>query len=814
MDSLLTMNNITLVPLGSRFFRVVQTDKAPAEGMAIQREVPEGGHPDSDAIVSQLVEMKYMDMEDALNIVQAMLHGYGKVQRFDRIKSLLVTETSSNLKRIFEILEMVDQPTKLDVETRVIPIKHAKAADIASRLNELVSESQGEKKEEVAQVAQPAGTVRRPASMIRARQAAAAAEAPVADTATALEAAMAERGIIQGKVKILSDERTNILIVISKPSNFIFIDQIVAALDVAVDPEVIVQVVALEFADAETISGLLNDFIGAAKAESETAPKAGEEGEATDSRARALEDFVRARAAAADRVRQAAGEGAASKIGQLSANTKILADKRTNTLLLMGTKSDIAALEDVIKKVDIMLAQVLIEAVILEVNLNNDTTYGVSWLQKSMTAYSQQTAGPNGGVSVRQPVASWGGNFGGNTFKDAAGDTITRAFGGGSGLSYFFTFADLNIDMVLNMLASSSEGRVLATPVILTTDNTEASIMSGQQIPVRTGDVDSGGTTRSNYEYKNVGIQLKVKPRINPSRYVTLEVTQSADTLGESVDVGNNDKMTSINKREMTASISVPSRSTIVLGGLVQTDYQSLINRVPILGNLPLIGALFRSEDKKRHRTELLVMITPYVLMSTEEARAETARLHGASNVAAEDWYRGWSDSSLAPFSPAKLREIRQAEKAERRRALVTTSGETGPGAVPPVAVIEPAGSMPKPTPDAQEPEAFAQEVEQMMKGQAETGAEAVADEGGAVNLSPAGPLPEPAEPTTTAPFTFEPAAPAETGEPPAPAPAPPKKRKSRRALIETPVDREPKPSMFPAPAPGTEEQIGVIHEQ
>ena len=194
--------------------------------------------------------------------------------------------------------------------------------------------------------------------------------------------------------------------------------------------------------------------------------------------------------------------------------------------------------------------------------------------------------------------------------------------------------------------------------------------------------------------------------------------------------------------------------------------------------------------------------------------RAETARLHGASNVAAEDWYRGWSDSSLAPFSPAKLREIRQAEKAERRRALVTTSGETGPGAVPPVAVIEPAGSMPKPTPDAQEPEAFAQEVEQMMKGQAETGAEAVADEGGAVNLSPAGPLPEPAEPTTTAPFTFEPAAPAETGEPPAPAPAPPKKRKSRRALIETPVDREPKPSMFPAPAPGTEEQIGVIHEQ
>lgn len=137
-------------------------------------------------------------------------------------------------------------------------------------------------------------------------------------------------------------------------------------------------------------------------------------------------------------------------------------------------------------------------------------------------------------------MASWGGNFGPNTFANTAGDTITRAFGGGAGLNYFFTFANLNIDAVLQMVASSSEGRVLATPVILTTDNTEASIISGQQIPIRTGDYESsGGTIRSDYEYKDVGIQLKVKPRINPSRYVTLDITQSADTLGESVEVGN-----------------------------------------------------------------------------------------------------------------------------------------------------------------------------------------------------------------------------------------------------------------------------------
>lgn len=784
MDSLLSMNNLALVPLGTRFYRVVQIDKAPAEGMSIQRTSPEDGHADSDALVSQLVALKYLEMEDAMNIVQPMLHGYGKVQRFDRINSLLVTETSANLRRIFDILDLVDQPTETRIETRVYEIQHAKASDIASRLNELVSE--GEKKTEVAQVAQPAAPIRRVPGMIRARQPASEA-AP--ESAAALEAAMAERGLVQGNVKVLTDERTNIIIVISRPSNFVFFDKIVAVLDRPVDPEVIVHVLALEYADAEEIAGLLNDFIGAAQSESATGARPADEAGGTDSRARALEDFVRSRAAAADRVRQAAGEEAASKIGQLSPNTKILADKRTNTILLMGTKSDIAALQDVVRKVDIMLAQVLIEAVILEVNLNNNTAYGVNWLQKSMTAYTQRQAG---GVSLREPVVSWGGNFGENPFASIAGDSVTRAFAGSSGLKYFFTFMDLNIDMVLDMVASSGEGRVLATPVILTTDNTEASIMSGQQIPIRTGDTESGGTYRSDYEYKNVGIQLKVKPRINPSRYVTLEITQSADTLGEPVDVGTSGTMTSINKREMTASISVPSRSTVVLGGLVQTDYQSLNTRVPILGSLPLLGALFRSEEKTRKRTELLVLITPYVLMSTEEARAETLRLHQASNVAAEDWYRGWSDSSLAPFSPARIREIEKEKAAERRRArLLPKDGEEAAAA--PVAVIGPEEAEPlKPTPDAREPEAFGREVENMMSGQA-------AADGTLPEVPPADALPLPAEPATTAPFVFDPAAPAgPEAEPPDSGEAAPKRGGRSSRVRKT----EPKPSLYPAPVP------------
>ena len=723
-------------------------------------------------------------MEDANNIVGAMLHGYGKVQRLDRINSLLVLETSTNLRRINDILEMVDQPTELNVETSVYVIRHAKAADIAARLNELASDS--EQKEEVARVAEPRFP-RRPPSMMRARQPAAAAEDAAQPSAASTAATAAEKGIIQGKVKILTDERTNIIIVITNPVNLPFFNMIVNALDVSVDPEVEVQVVNLEFADAEEMASLLNNFIGASSSSSDSSNVPGG-GRSTasgdDSRAQALENFVRARASAADRN---AAKEAVAKIGQLSSDTKILADTRTNTILLMGTKGDIAALLEVIKKVDIMLAQVLIEAVILEVNLHNDSSYGISWLQKSMTAYNAKNVN---GLSVKNPVVSWGGSFGGNNFGTVAGDTVSRAFAGGTGLSYFFTFTDLNMDAVLDMVASSGEGRVLATPVILTTDNTEASIVSGQSVPIRTGDSSySSGTYYGTYDYKDVGIELKVKPRINPSRYVTLEISQSANTLGDQTDVGNGSTMYKINKRELTASISLPSRSTIVLGGLVETDYQSSETHIPILGSIPIIGALFRNENKTRQRTELLVLITPYVLMTPEEARAETERLHRASNVAAEDWYRGWSDSSLAPFSPAKLKEMRKKEKAKKEGVTLRTLDDFRGPAAPaaggaPLAVI-PADA----TPDAPgDFPAIAPEAEDA-------------------------PLPAPESPVSAAPFTFdataaaafatpteedgaavaeEGAAEAEEAEAAAP----------RRSLFgrRTVKAEEPKPSMFAAP--------------
>jgi len=671
IESVLAMNNVALVPMGERFLKVVQPTAVRQEGMPIQTALPDKPFPETDQLVSQIITLRYIEMAEAQTVIQGFLHGYGKIQPLERANSLLVTETAINLQRILDILQLIDQPTEARVETRIYELKYAEAGKIAGRLNELIQDSQAkDERPQVAMPAQPVPTPPAPPGVIRATRTPRAAAEPQ----TELEAALAERGIVQGKVKIVADERTNILIVISRPPNFAFFDKIVAILDRPVDPEVIVRVLALEYAKAEEIASILNEFIGAAKAETKAtgAAAAAGAGEITpgEGRSAVLEDYVAQRAAATDRLRQAVATEEKTRIGQLSPNTKILADKRTNSLLLMGTKGDIAALEDVIDRLDTMLAQVLIEAVILEVGLNRGVEYGIDWLQRSMTAYNAERAGP-GGVIVREPIFAFGGGqrLSDSAFRDARDVTRDNTGIGIGGLTYYTTLFDLNMDFVLRMAASSSDAHILSTPVILTTDNTEAKIVVGEERPVVTStSTSTAGQQTSSYQYRNIGINLTVTPRINPQRFVVMEVSQTADNVGgfELID-GN--RVPVITKREMQASISVPSRATIVLGGLVSTDRRNSRSKVPILGDIPILGSLFRFDTRNDNRTELLVLLTPYVLMTPEEARQETVRLHQSTRAGQGRWLRGWSDSRLAQPTSAQLREERRLEREEAKRS-------------------------------------------------------------------------------------------------------------------------------------------------
>jgi len=266
-------------------------------------------------------------------------------------------------------------------------------------------------------------------------------------------------------------------------------------------------------------------------------------------------------------------------------------------------------------------------------------------------------------LTVSEPVLAFGGGSrpAGAGLANVRDQLLTDSFGsdiGAGGLSYYLTFFNLNVDAVIRLAATSRDARILSTPVILTTDNTEAKIIVGESRPIVTSTSSStvGDRTVSSYQYRDIGINLTVTPRINPQRFVVMEISQSADNVGGDVEIDGN-RVPIITRREMQASIAVRSRSTIVLGGLVSTDQSSRTTKVPLLGDIPILGRLFRSDSTEDARTELLVLITPYVLMTPDEARSESARLHNSSHSSRTQWHEGWSGSEFG-ISAGRQEEV------------------------------------------------------------------------------------------------------------------------------------------------------------
>lgn len=651
IETVLAMNGVALVPMGEKFLKVVPIETARQEGMTIEAYDPEKKYSAADQLLSQIIPLRYVVFSDVQPVVQHLVHAYGKIQSLERINSLLVTDTSANIARISEVLQMLDQPLE-KIEPRIYQLNHATAEEIASKLKELVEAARPAtttQQEVVANARTIPGVIRAPRTTTVA--------APVSDSGAD------ETQMIQGEVKFVSDERTNILIVFSKQANFDFFDRIIKVLDVPVDPEVVVETINLEYAEAEEISSILNEFVGAVQSDtSNAASNARRETGAS----RSLNELIARRTG---RNLNAVNTETKGAMGRLSEETKILSDERTNSLLLMGSKSDVEALKTVIASLDVMLQQVMIEAVILNIGLDDSIQTGVQWVYDSLP--ETQDVLLNKKVRTYPYTNSLGIAMQG-TYTEyeygQQGDLSRVGFDAanlasnmiGNALSYYGRFPQLNVKTIVSAAKRDSDARVLSTPVVLTTDNTEATITVADERPVITSSINSGNgnnnnqfSARATYEYKTIGIDLTVTPHINPQNFVLMEITQSADDVGGNISVDGNE-VPIIQKREISATVGVKDRETIVLGGLVRKSKAESSIKIPLLGDIPLLGWLFRSHSQSDDRQELVVLLTPYVLNNPQEAHAETLRRFQSTDSQTTEWPRGWSLSELANDEPEK----------------------------------------------------------------------------------------------------------------------------------------------------------------
>ncbi len=665
LESVMMANGFAIVPMGEKFYKVVPVTSGVQEGVPVAKEDTEVKQ--YDRIIAQIVRVKYLDAMDVQRALtstmpvpgqpaaagggRVFMHPYGQIIAMPRSSALLIIDSALNVSRLKDIIEYMDTTSESKMETRVYVLENAAAADLAMILQQLIAADQG------GATARPGV----PATPIP--QAGAGRSATTGDT------------VILGKVLTSYDDRTNALIIITQESNFSFFEKIIKALDVKTNQDFKTRVFFLNYSDALDMADMLFSLIQGGGATPLTR-RAGSTGSATSAgstTARRTSQIgggtrggTSSRSSAADGARSASSrsstasrstfgsgqrtraQGGATGLApgvtpgvsptgaaaaQLMPQIKIIPDIRNNAVIISAPEADLDVFADVIKQIDIFPPQVAIDVVVAEVSLNNDVTFGVDLFQAG------QGKSPAGaGLSVPSVGR---GTFGGTT--PIGGSTnalnITKFMKPGSltgpellpagltgGLTYFASFFGDDLRAVIHALAEDSKFKVLQTPHLYTSNNQRARIFVGESRPFVTSvqTTIASDQQRSNFENIDIGVGLEVTPLINPDGVVTLNIFQTVDDVKEFQLIDGN-RIPVLSRREAEAvAVTVKDGQIIILGGLTANKRQNDVNKVPLLGDIPLLGYLFKTTHTVDAKTELVFFLRPKVIRTIEEAQRYT----------------------------------------------------------------------------------------------------------------------------------------------------------------------------------------------
>ncbi|MGE4519088.1 MAG: type II secretion system secretin GspD [Desulfobacteraceae bacterium] len=388
----------------------------------------------------------------------------------------------------------------------------------------------------------------------------------------------ADEKITLNNVSFVSDERTNTIIAVAGKQDLERIKKLVEYLDLEKPKgDEKFYVYYLEYSDSEALAEVLQTIAsGAAK--------------------------------------NASGSDSAKKTAPVvSGDVAITADKDTNTLIIKASRSDYEVIERLIEKLDINRPMVYLECLIVEMNMSNDFGLGSEWA----LGYEEDIKGSKG---------AYGGGFSGNTtspYSTIGGLAATGAFPSGFSVGVMAETIDIggvsfpNLGAVITAYKNNKNVNILSTPQIMTLDNQTAKISVGKNIPYLIK-ATTGDNAYSNYEYKDVGVLLEITPQINQDGLVKLKIFQEVSRI-DSV-AGEFGELPTTLKRNIETTVVVEKSNTVVLGGLIDESFAESENKVPCLGDIPILGYLFKTRGNSKDKTNMYVFITPHLVNSAESA--------------------------------------------------------------------------------------------------------------------------------------------------------------------------------------------------
>ena len=310
-------------------------------------------------------------------------------------------------------------------------------------------------------------------------------------------------------------------------------------------------------------------------------------------------------------------QAATPEAGFFRERFRVVANVETNSLIIISAPQDWEKIERIIKQLDKKRQQVLVEAMIVEIDLQDDQDLGFDLRALIDTGY-----GADGIVAFNSGIAQ-----------------ESLQTGGVPGLAIGLLKGDFDMYAILAANRENTNIKILSTPQIVTLNNHEAIINITEQIPFVTGSrVDDQNNVIETIEYRDVGIMLKLTPHINENGYITMDINQ---TIQKIIEETRELASPSVFNREITSKVTVKNSRTIVIGGLIRDDTQFVEQKVPILGDIPLLGLFFRRTKKQRLRTNLMVFITPTIITEDDKIAEATEERREAQTELEQDWKRG-----------------------------------------------------------------------------------------------------------------------------------------------------------------------------
>jgi general secretion pathway protein D len=510
--------------------------------------VKAGANPDvisrSDEVITQVIPLRYTDATKLKDDLTPLLPEYAVMSANQASNSLILTDTSSNVKRIVQIVKELDQYVSGTTSIRVFPLQYADASNVARIIKEVfeTDSSSSRNSSNNNNNSRWQRMFRGPGGGNQQQQ-------------------QTGQSNITTTVRASADTETNTVAVSGPADTLDVVAQVVKQLDSNPTQQQEVFIYPLKNGTASTLATRLTNLF------KDTTTSSSRNN--NNNRTNRTQTTTQTETSATD----------------LKGEVTVVADVDTNSLMVMTSAKNYDRVKKIIDDLDRPIPQVLIKVLVAEVTHDGEVDLGVEF----------------SGLNIRDS---------GNGFQ------IGTDFGVASATDGFkFSLIESNLNAAIHALESVGKLDVLSRPYILTSDNKKATITVGEEVPfIRDSRTTDEGSTINTIEYEDIGIILNVTPHINPDGLVIMDVAPEISTLtGNTVPISETVDAPTFAKRSASSRVAIQNGQTIVIGGLVQDRKTSTVNKVPLLGDIPLVGELFKRTQDSKSKTELLIFITPHV---------------------------------------------------------------------------------------------------------------------------------------------------------------------------------------------------------